>query len=181
MPNHCETDLTITGLDAEVRAVLAKHFTAEGALDCDSVLPYPTEYKELDRFAEEWAQTHCDETGWRLKPEYEGKNLQRPKDGFNSGGYEWKSTQWGTKWGTYDGVGITIVPLKGGKIKALLGFQSAWAPPTPVLHALAAVYPQLTFRAESFEMGMGYRLLNKWEGGEQTAKCEFAYRGRRGG
>ncbi len=109
MPNHCETEFSISGRRADVQAVLDAHFTDKGELDCDKVIPYPEKYMQMDALREEWNAVHCDETGWRLKPEFESQNLQRPSDGFNSGGYEWCCSAWGTKWGTYDGGGVVIV------------------------------------------------------------------------
>ena len=184
MPNHCETDYFITGPADLVNTVLEKHFTKDGTLDCSSVIPYPKEYVDLDNARKEWAEKYCDEHGWRIRPEFEGQNIPpRPTDGFNSGGYEWCVSNWGTKWGTYDGCGIAITPLKTGKnrVKASMSFQSAWSPPTPVFHTLAAMYPQLVFRARSYEQGVGYKIISVWKNGECEREDEFTYRGNRGG
>jgi hypothetical protein len=182
MPNHCETDFAITGPRILVELVLEKHFDKDGNLDCSSVIPYPQKFIDQDNAAKEWQEKYCND--WSLRPEFEGKDIpKRPTDGFNLGGYEWCISNWGTKWGTYDGRGIAITPLKAGNncVKALMSFQSAWAPPTPVFYTLAAKYPQLTFRARSYEGGMGYRTNSKWEKGENVYAVEYAYKGSRGG
>lgn len=184
MPNHCETDFTITGPADLVNTVLEKHFDKDGNLDCASVIPYPQQFVDQDNAAKEWQEKYCDESGWRLRPEFEGKDIpKRPTDGFNLGGYEWRVSNWGTKWGTYDGCGIAVTPLKVGKnrVKAFMSFQSAWSPPTPVFNQLAAMYPQLTFRARSYEAGMAYRIVSKWKDGECVRDDEYTYRGTRGG
>lgn len=181
MPNHCETDFTIYGRTEQVKALMAKHVTEDGTLDCDSVIPYPDEYKELDRLAAEWQKAHCDDTGWRLKPEFAGLPLERPKDGFNSGGYEWCCENWGTKWGTYSGRAITEIVHDNDMLEVQLSFESAWSPPTPVFDKLAEMYPSISFRAESFEQGAAYQMLQEWEEGHKVTDREDRYDGPRGG
>ena len=181
MPNHCETDFNIYGRRDQVMAVIDAHFTADGTLDCDKVIPYPEQYKELDRIAEEWKKTYCDATGWKLKPEYEGQKLERPRDGFNSGGYEWCCDNWGTKWGTYSGNGVILIEHENDTLEAQLSFESAWGPPQPVFDKLAEMYPGLTFRAESFECGMQWQLLQEWKEGAGVTYKEATYDGNRGG
>ncbi len=166
MPNHCETDLTLTGPKDLIDKVLAAHFTPNGELNCDSVIPYPAHLKALDDAAKAWDD----------KPEPKDWK-DRPKDGFNQGGYEWCCSNWGTKWGTYDSGGIERTP-KG----AAMSFNSAWSPPHPVLAKLAALYPDLSIVAKSYEQGAGYKCDYRWKKGElvkeQTDNC---YRGGRGG
>ncbi len=170
MPNHCETDLTITCSPKLAKAglldnVLSKHFK-DGALDCDSVIPYPAQYKEADRIAAEWD---------KLPQPKDYRD--RPKDGFNQGGYEWCCSNWGTKWGTYNGG--QIVRLKSG---FKTSFNSAWSPPSPVIKKLAAMYPGLKIVAKSYERGMGYKCDVRFENGECVKdETDNAYRGSRGG
>jgi hypothetical protein len=78
MPNHCDSDMTITGPEEVLGEFLAKHVTkADGSLlDLDSIRPYPKYFAELDRAAREYEEQHPGD--WR----------GRPKDGFNSGGYD---------------------------------------------------------------------------------------------
>lgn len=165
MPNHCETDFTIYGRTEQVKALMAKHVTEDGTLDCDSVIPYPDEYKELDRLAAEWQQ-HL---------------LLRKYDGFNSGGYEWCYANWGTKWGTYSGRAITEIVHDNDMLEVQLSFESAWSPPTPVFDKLAEMYPSISFRAESFERGAAYQMLQEWKEGHKVTDREDRYDGPRGG
>lgn len=183
MPNHCETDLSIYGRRDQVEAVLKQHVTEKGELECDSIIPYPDTYKELDRISEEWHTTYfLDEYGFKLKPEYEGVKIpERPIDGFNSGGYGWCIENWGTKWGTYSGNGVVIVEHDNDMIEAQLSFESAWSPPRPVLEKMAELYPNLTFRAESFEGGAAYHLIREWKDGQLVHSSDHRYDGERGG
>lgn len=167
MPNHCETDLMIHGLSARVRKCLDEYFTVDGELDCDKVIPYPQEFKEQDVVARKWSEENPN-----------GKWSDKPKDGFNSGGYEWCVNNWGTKWGTYDGHGVTV--SKNGQT-AHLSFQSAWSPPIPVMDTLAEMFPDLTFTVNSYECGMGYKVRAKWIEGVKVVDVTSKYRGSRGG
>lgn len=166
MPNHCETDLTLTGSKELLDKVLAAHFTEEGELNCDSVISYPANLKALDEAAAAYEKAHPDNP-W---------GAGRPKDGFNSGGYEWCIKNWGTKWGTYEGQGVNRGPRS-----ANLSFQSAWSPPHPVLDRLAALYPELSITAKSYEQGAAYQCDFRWKGGERIKSENKPYHGHRGG
>lgn len=168
MPNHCESDLFVHGPTAVVDEVIKKHFTKDGELNCHSVIPYPTEYKMLDEVACKWEKDNKDNPAqdWRL----------RPKDGFNMGGHEWCIANWGTKWGTYDGSGIKKT-TRGFNTS----FNSAWSPPTPVVTALAEMYPSLKIQMKSYERGMGYKIDAHWENGVIVQEVNSEYRGNRGG
>ena len=184
MPNHCETDLTITAPAAMIEAIVAAHFTPNGALDCNSLIPYPEEYRAKDEAARAWAATYCsDPQGFRLLPEYQDNPdiPPRPINGFNSGGYDWCCANWGTKWGTYDPAPLTITPADDGTAILRAGFSSAWSPPLPVLHALAAKYPEAEIESESYESGWGYQVSVAWDGGSCYRDEEFEYLGPRGG
>lgn len=184
MPNHCETDLTITAPAATIEAIRAAHFTPDGALDCGSVIPYPEEYRAKDEAARAWAEQYGDEVlGMMVRPELKDDPTvpPRPKDGFNSGGYEWCCTNWGTKWGTYDAIPISIEAQLGEQATLTASFQSAWAPPTPVLDALAARYPEARIMAQSYEGGCCFKIETEWADGEQMRYEETTYHGPRGG
>lgn len=166
MPNHCESDLVISGDAKLLKTIIAKHFTEEGELNCDSVIPYPKKFKKLDEAAAKYEKEHP------------GDWAGRPKDGFNQGGYDWCCNNWGTKWGTYDGTGICFSKKKD---RVSVSFQSAWAPPTPVVAKLAKMYPDATFEMDSFECGMGFQVSNTWANGESGGEVQSDYSGTRGG
>ena len=131
MPNYCECDLYVSGpkdrLEEFLRAVAGK----ESFFDFDRLIPYPEKFRELDRLAEEW---------WKKAPEERTEPC--PKDGFNHGGYGWRSNHWGTKWN------VCEVRLERGKWpqdgetdgRVSFHFTTAWSPPTPVIeHAAVRV------------------------------------------
>ena len=168
MPNHCDSDLTVSGNPKLLDEVLAKFFTPNGELNCDAVIPYPSKFKQLDEVARKWDEDNKSNpnVNWSL----------RPNDGFNSGGYEWCCNNWGTKWGTYDGSGVDR-RTRSFSVR----FNSAWSPPTPVVDKLATMYPALKFSLDSYECGAAYHYVGRWENGVQVRDDELSYHGNRGG
>jgi hypothetical protein len=168
MPNHCETDLFVHGNKKLVAEVIAKHFLPTGELNCDSVISYPLQFRELDAAAANWEVVNKDnpDKDWNT----------RPKDGFNSGGYEWRVSNWGTKWGTYDGRKFRLT-TRGFSTR----FDSAWSPPTPVVQKLAEMYPGLMIKMRSYEQGCAFQCQYVWKQGCLISHYEIDYRGGRGG
>lgn len=175
MPNHCETDFFITGNPYLIDEVLDLYFDKTNyTLDCDKVIPYPQVYKDMDAIAQKWEDEQKASGGkldWST----------RPKDGFNLGGYEWCCNNWGTKWGTYDGKPFAFRNLVNNRRTVKTSFSSAWSPPTPVMDLLATKYPDLRFKAVSYEMGMAYKIVQIWEKGDLVTRKESKYNGHRGG
>jgi len=168
MPNHCETDINISGPKAILNEIVKKYFNENGELNCDAVIPYPSEYKELDEIAKAWDIQNRDNPDADLS--------KKPADGFNQGGYEWCCENWGTKWGTYEGQEI----IKGVS-SISFSFCSAWSPPIPVVNKLAQMYPQVCFKMKSYDGGGGYKWELVYENGEITKDKLSPYRGERGG
>lgn len=174
MPNHCDNELVIVGPTEAVNKIIEKYFTQKGELMFDRVVPYPIEYAWDDAIAYDY-EIEQEKAG---KSPWEG----RPQDGYNKGGYEWCNNNWGTKWSSYDGWGMNIVPSRGkNRSKAVTGFFTAWSPPMPVIHNLAAKHPEVMITLKSYEGGMGYKVYAKWKGGECVVERESSYSGGRGG
>ena len=92
MPNWCENDLTVEGKIARLKEFQEKmrgkdRHGEETHLNEDALIPYPEEFRKMDEAAAQYLKEHPDD--WK----------NAPKDGFNSGGYEWCIENWGTKWG----------------------------------------------------------------------------------
>ena len=87
MPNYCECDLYVSGPNDRLEEFLRAVAGEKSPFDFDRLIPYPEEFRELDRLAEEWGKKAPEE---RTDP--------CPKDGYNQGGYEWCVEHWGTKW-----------------------------------------------------------------------------------
>lgn len=66
--------------------------------------------------------------------------------------YRWRIKYWGTKWNV--GKEVSFVPMSRGSIK--LCFDTAWAPPRPIISRLAYLFPNNTFTLKYWEGGMGF-------------------------
>ena len=178
MPNHVDIDLKVSG---EVEALKAfASFAQESSkhddekiilLSANKFIPYPKEYADADKAAYEWEKNKTPESDWK----------DRPKDGFNSGGYEWRLKNWGTKWGIYDAHMVNSkLDAKKGWLK--YNCNSAWSPPNQVIEAMGKKFPTLKFSMKYYESGMGFKGTFVMERGE-VVKDEYTegYKGRRGG
>ncbi len=139
MPNHVSNWLTLQCSKAKAAEV----FSAVGGkdangtpmlIDFNSLIPYPERFAKLDREAREWEKAHPDHP-WK----------DRPKDGFNQGGYEWCCEHWGTKWNAYAQKQVS---------PTVIYFETAWAAPEPVMDALAAKFPDVPFTLEYADEGI---------------------------
>ena len=119
MPNHITNVITISHDDKKQMKWLMGAFT-EDTFDFNYFIPYPQKFIDLDNAREKWDKENPD-----------GKWEDKPKDGFNSGGYEWCCARWGTKWGAYC-VEIEKVTEKYIAVK----FETAWSPPEPIFDYL---------------------------------------------
>jgi hypothetical protein len=172
MPNHCDADLAIDGPAKDLDMFLAKYVTkCDGSvLNLDTIQPYPTEFKEMDRIAHEWERQH---------PEHPLKG--RPKDGFNAGGYEWCIENWGTKWGCYNTSGCST-PIEKTESGVILHFSTAWNPfKVDLLQKVSGLFPNLTFTYDYFECGAGFQGTNVVEAGALLSSTQADYDGDRGG
>lgn len=101
--------------------------------------------------------------------------------------YEWCVSNWGTKWDAYK-------VARRDYLGPCITFQTAWAPPEPVVVALHKLFPKCSLHLECFECGAGYAggfsLLAEddwyddeeaWEAGKKTAEWQGEYCGYRGG
>jgi hypothetical protein len=93
--------------------------------------------------------------------------------------YNWSIEHWGTKWNAADGV-VELRETKRG-LTAKLRFDTAWSPPTPVMHALVALFPKLSFAHRYWEQGACYQGKLVGKGGEVVEEGSWDYHGSRGG
>ena len=198
MPNWCENDLIISA-DAKLAGSVkdlekfqelmkgnGKYEDNETVFDFNNVLPYPKKFLDMDKAAhdfEKLREAEIERRGYKGVNEMPKKEREeifkkypwdKVKDGYNSGGYDWCSSTWGTKWNACD----AIVERKGNKLKYT--FNTAWAPPVPVIAKLGTMFPTLKFKLKYYEMGMGFQGVVDIQGdfvSEESSK----YSGHRGG
>ena len=109
-------------------------------LDFDKIIPYPKEFSDMDKIASDWEKNRTTES-----------YANKPKDGFNSGGYEWCCENWGTKWNACIDEGVDW-DVDGDY--AIIHFNTAWAPPEPIIAKLREKFPDANFNGFYREDGM---------------------------
>lgn len=178
MPNHVHNDLWITGPTEDVERLLQSVAGPDLIIDFNKIITYPEAFRIRD---EEFQAL-----GWERFLKKYGPGAQ---DGYNSGGYEWCTAHWGTKWNGYRQERRDY----GGDV--CVTFQTAWEPPIQVVAALHKLHPTCTLSLEYFEQGQGFvggvRFLcegdhydedKQWEPGTPSSPWRASgYKGGRGG
>jgi hypothetical protein len=156
MPNWCSDKLTITGPEADRTAFLAR---AGDTLDFNLWSPYPEEFRKLDEAAREWDKANRDKDGHMLN----GVKIEdRPKDGFNQGGYEWRLNNWHSKWNasTFDAAFKAPHFIVGNEC-ITCDFETPFTPPFAIVQLMSLMFPDITLVLEySVEMMWD---AGKWE------------------
>lgn len=147
-------------LERFVKFALGKKHRGEMSVLCEDVfIPYPEEFRIKDEKAEKG---------------------EISKDGFNSGGYEWCTENWGTKWGICNArIFSNRICRDWGKV--VYYFECAWSPPIPVIEKMAELFPLLTFELKYFEGGMAFKGIMVCSEGKVKKHTTARYRGSRGG
>lgn len=81
-------------------------------------------------------------------------NVPRAKDNKDTGmpeWYNWRCNNWGTKWDVSD------VAMSESKVALIYEFDTAWAPPEPVIRRLSALFPSAYITMTFSEEGMGFK------------------------
>lgn len=158
MPNWCECDLFITG--KKVPEVLTAIKGDDTLFDFNKIIPMPAELMI----------TSPQHTVQEKVQAEKNLRLHGAKDW-----YDWAHKRWGTKWNASE------VSVEKTSSAAKIMFQTAWAPPTPVIIALSAKFPDCRFVLFYFECGMSFQGKLVVEGGKVIQKEEKEYHGMRGG
>ena len=164
MPNWCENDLVIQGKEEELQKFKQYVSSERSQFDFNKMIPYPEEYAVADEAARIWEENRGNKN-W----------ADRPKDGFNMGGYQWCVDNWGTKWWIPD---VDII-YASNKISYF--FSTAWAPPEPIIKHLIEKFPKLKISLKYYEAGGGFRGVLNGARGKVTKEATYKYAGNRGG
>jgi len=195
MPNWVENKLTVCGVAERVNEFVGRlkgtnELGEELLLNENALIPYPTEFVELDKIAYEWnakweevcKSLHSRGHDNAVRPErirarekFVEENGERPSTGYNQGGHEWCAEHWGTKWGLCH-VKLITAPWEWrfgsvcnkDKITLEYSFDTVWSPPVPLIKKMGEMFPELKFDLRYFGDGInGYFAM---ENGEETAK-----------
>ena len=161
MPNWCSCDLFVHG-STKNRDLVVK--TVEGnedscsVFDFNKILPMPSILENT------------------VSPT---DGLARSKQAFAETGhtdwYSWCRDNWGTKW---NATGAGLIRMKTvDKFK----FETAWAPPAPVILALSKLFPENTFTLKYYERGMQFKGIYRVKNGTIILAATSRYEGKRGG
>ena len=146
MPNHCSNNLTL--LNGGKLIPLIKEYIKGEDLLFNKIIPRPVSI-ELTGTLNGLLHSIPDASP-NLKESYE--KFQKDLCDYNevehnaTGWYQWSVNNWGTKWDCYDG---HIETDEG------IHFQTAWAPPTPVIQKLSELIKQ-PLRLTYLEEGMAF-------------------------
>lgn len=160
MPNHCTNLVTLVGAPAEVaRAVELLRGIDPEYKPHEMDLRFRTDKKASEEYV------FCFH---KIIPVPASILAQT----YDKAGYDWQSDNWGTKWGAYSIDEDRADDFELGVSEHITyQFDTAWAPPMPVLQALAARFPELriyhTYGEEMPTRGRGYWVSGKRNIGEE--------------
>lgn len=177
MPNYCECEVTCKSKDPKVLQSIVDLMasdTTESKFDFTKIVPYPEVYRILDDEAESCSQI----AGMLTKDESDQWSISwgSVRDGYNQGGYQWCSDNWGTKWNA-----SWTQQVKLAKQSCWFGFKTAWCAPTPVMEELSRRYPDVPITLKWWEQGKGKKGIMTFLQGCLLTDETFAYHGKRGG
>lgn len=146
----------------------------------DTTAPRPTNKDQILKWAKEnnWTEETLMERLALCPTEEEEAHLDalRAKYGTDNW-YDWCNIHWGTKWNACHSEGL--LPRETTHM-LVYTFDTAWCPPVGIIHALAAKFPQLSFRLEySVEGESGIDVIEGsamvWEFHAEKSKTEFEH------
>lgn len=178
MPNWCECELMVSGKTADLKEFVDAAKLGDCVLDFNRFVPYPKQYADADEAVDKWDAMWRDkinDMGDGAVAAFTGKH-PRPESGFSDGGRAWCVNNWGTKWNACK---TTIESSSTDKI--FYHFNTAWAPPIPVIRKMGEILPNLKFSLEYWECGAGYQGEFSMDKGVVVNDHTAEYDGPRGG
>jgi hypothetical protein len=147
MPNWCFNRITIQGQFNEIKEFVCNE---NYEFDLDKIIPYPEPFRQMDA---EWVhpvpETYRDKWG-------------TDTDGFNKGGYEWRLSNWNTKWNIKEAEWHSCESNDG-----FVEFDSAWSPPIGCIYHLSLKFPESLISIEYDEPGCQFGGSIVWKNGEE--------------
>jgi hypothetical protein len=200
MPNWCENDVYLRGLDTAVLALLEAVKSTESAFDFDKIIPMPAELQDIkspndmerDIFFDgpiekylgyPWVQTAgvTDRAGLQkliLSRDPEAKLVAESAQAAllkygTTDWYDWATKNWGTKWNASQ--------VRVQEAQPRIRFSTAWSPPLEVFDVLAKQHSEVTIELRYFERGMEFKGIRVYKKGVVTKDTQEPYKGQRGG
>lgn len=154
MPNYCNNQLRICGTKKSLEEFRNNYFTIDENgevmdFDFEKVIPSPKEQTECPS---EYIIHNKEEADER----HLGYDESDPTKWFDW--YNWRIYHWGTKWGpcyvSSSGFDLLEDAEDDDEIEVFIYFDTAWAPPEPVILKLALMHQELEIEDIYFEPGM---------------------------
>jgi len=162
MPNWCENNLTISGPEKDIKALVNKiknkKRKPENFRLFTPFIPLPQELRGTT------SPTPIAATNVKgIKEAIKQRKLTIKYGETNW--YDWQVANWGTKWEPQI---YYLGPLEKGKktSKQIISFDSAWSPPVEGIFNLSKIFPTLTFKMSYKEEGMGFKGTEKMKDGK---------------
>jgi hypothetical protein len=96
--------------------------------------------------------------------------------------YSWRIENWGTKWEpTAINVSGKYRDLDSSKFLMEIWFDTAWAPPIPIISKLSNLYESIEFCLKCWEGGAGFKGIYHVKAGDVLRNETLPYSGPRGG
>jgi len=162
MPNHVANHITFDGNKEEVTQLLNKIKGTNGLLDFNKII-------SRDKFLEDNYNA----------PRKDNQNfdeiVKKLKDVYNTtSGYNWTSTNWGTKWNAYH------IEAEGTNS---MSFDTAWSHPLPIIEKISEMFPEITIKVLYADEDLGnnagkYEMLNGdvfWDCDDTIEGCYDIY------
>jgi hypothetical protein len=153
MPNWCNNTLIVEGdlnaLNDFKKKVLIVNENDNNTIhfSMQTLMPTPPELLEMSSPAY-WRGDENDTEG---KMEFEKQVKELIKKYGHSDWYDWRVSNWGTKWDCADS---HVDEMNGEGLQVY--YNTAWGPNTQFIKFAASVYPSLRFKLSFEEPGMGF-------------------------
>lgn len=151
---------------------------------CSNTLKVEGEIEELANLIkflnQPYTITYGEKTFTYSKPVFSFRNVIQPpeenlEEYYKNGWYGWNIEHWGTKWDIANADGTSGSDVFCEKDSLPMNyvtyvFDTAWAPPRPVIEALSAKYPTLTFTHSYIEPGMCFWGIDIYSNGVKESE-----------
>lgn len=188
MPNWCDSDLWVTGSATEVeKFVNGLKFSereGEGAefSILDSYYPMPEELKDI---VSGHGPNAGDNGAWMREVKEDGNVVERPftpeevkylKEKYGClSWYDWCINHWGVKWPDH----TAVITTSAKSVK--MHMRTAWSPPLNGLYEVSKNFPELKFKINYYEQGVGFKGSMTVKDGTVIGETSGPYHGSRGG
>lgn len=137
MPNWVQTEIELSGSEADVKSVIDLIRNEQGDVDFSRIVPYPKYWECPEKYFVKPTDIEVTQFGESEKPRLYARkfSIQVMEDYPYLDWYNWQVDNWGTKWNANES-------LFFGN---LVWFQTAWSFAEPILKKLSELFPKVEF------------------------------------